>query len=127
MFVGRFSTYIESKKPKFRDVRETTYTELELDVKGCKNVYEALEKFCQTEQLEGPNNYPAEKLGLKVQSKLLVAWTSILSFFMQEACRFIRFESFPPVLRLNLRRFSYEPGRSSFIKVLLLSYRHAND
>ncbi len=46
------------------------YTDLQLDVKGCKNVYESFDKYVEVERLEGENKYQAEQFGLQVGSSL---------------------------------------------------------
>ncbi len=40
--------------------------DLQLDVKGCKDVYESFDKYVQVERLEGENKYHAEQFGLQV-------------------------------------------------------------
>jgi ubiquitin carboxyl-terminal hydrolase 7 len=57
-------------------VRVTRYAEadvffladLQLDVKGCKDVYESFDKYVEVERLEGDNKYHAEQLGLQVRT-----------------------------------------------------------
>jgi ubiquitin carboxyl-terminal hydrolase 7 len=39
---------------------------LQLDVKGCKNVYESFDKYIEVEKMEGDNKYHAEQYGLQV-------------------------------------------------------------
>ncbi len=45
-------------------------TDLQLDVKGCKDVYESFDKYVEVERLEGENKYQAEQFGLQVRSTL---------------------------------------------------------
>lgn len=52
--------------------------DLSLNVKGCKNIYESLEKYVETEMLVGENKYFAEGHGL------------------QDAKKGSLFQSFPP-------------------------------
>jgi ubiquitin carboxyl-terminal hydrolase 7 len=40
--------------------------DLQLDVKGCKDVYESFDKYVEVERLEGENKYHAEQFGLQV-------------------------------------------------------------
>ena len=40
-----------------------------------------------------------------------------MSFILQDARRFARFDSFPPVLQLHLKRFDYDPVRNLMVKV----------
>lgn len=43
-------------------------TDLQLDVKGCRDVYASFDKYVEVERLEGDNKYHAEKYGLQVIS-----------------------------------------------------------
>ena len=45
--------------------------DLQLDVKGCKDVYESFNKYVEVENLEGDNKYHAEHYGLQVVISLL--------------------------------------------------------
>lgn len=40
--------------------------DLQLDVKGCQDVYASFDKFVEVEHLEGDNKYHAEQYGLQV-------------------------------------------------------------
>lgn len=55
--------------------------------------------YVEVEKLEGENKYQAEGLGL------------------QDAEKGIIFESFPPVLHLQLKRFEYDIQRDAMVKV----------
>lgn len=46
----------------------TERADLQLDVKGCKDVYESFDKYVEVEKLEGENKYHAEQYGLQVRS-----------------------------------------------------------
>lgn len=39
---------------------------MQLDVKGCKDIYASFDKYCEVEVLEGDNQYNAEKHGMQV-------------------------------------------------------------
>lgn len=41
-------------------------SDLQLDVKGCRDVYASLDKYVEVERLEGDNRYHAESYGLQV-------------------------------------------------------------
>lgn len=41
-------------------------SDLQLDVKGCKDVYASFDKYVEVERLEGDNKYHAEEYGLQV-------------------------------------------------------------
>ena len=70
-----------------------------LDVKGMKNLYESFRDYVAIEMLDGKNKYPAGGFGL------------------QDAKKGIIFETFPPVLHLQLNRSEYDIQRGSLVKV----------
>jgi hypothetical protein len=41
--------------------------DLQLDVKGCRDVYASFDKYVEVERLEGDNKYHAEQHGLQVR------------------------------------------------------------
>jgi len=68
-------------------------------VKGNKNLYDSFKDYVAVEMLDGENKYQAEGLGL------------------QDAKKGIIFESFPPVLHLQLKRFEYDIQRDAMVKI----------
>jgi ubiquitin carboxyl-terminal hydrolase 7 len=76
--------------------------DIQLNVKGMKNLYESFKDYVAVETLDGENKYQAEGLGL------------------QDAKKGIIFESFPPVLHLQLKRFEYDVQRDAMVKVSLV-------
>ena len=40
------------------------FADLQLDVKGCRDVYDSFDKYVTVEHLEGDNKYCAEQYGL---------------------------------------------------------------
>lgn len=42
--------------------------DLQLDVKGCRDVYASFDKYVEVERLEGDNKYHAEQYGLQVSA-----------------------------------------------------------
>ena len=46
--------------------------DLQLDVKGCRDVYASFDKYVEVERLEGDNKYHAEHYGLQVSCYLPV-------------------------------------------------------
>ena len=64
-----------------------------------KNLYESFRDYVAVEMLDGENKYQAEGLGL------------------QDAKKGIIFESFPPVLHLQLKRFEYDIQRDAMVKI----------
>lgn len=49
----------------------TLVPDLQLDVKGCKDIYASFDKYVEVERLEGDNKYHAEQYGLQVSHLLL--------------------------------------------------------
>ena len=43
--------------------------DLQLDVKGCRDVYASFDKYVEVERLEGDNKYHAEQYGLQVNAQ----------------------------------------------------------
>jgi ubiquitin carboxyl-terminal hydrolase 7 len=64
-----------------------------------KNLYESFKDYVQVEMLDGDNKYQAEGFGL------------------QDAKKGIIFQSFPPVLHLQLKRFEYDIQRDAMVKI----------
>lgn len=64
-----------------------------------KDLEASFRNYVEVEKMEGDNKYQAEGLGL------------------QDAQKGIIFESFPPVLHLQLKRFEYDVQRDAMVKV----------
>ena len=59
LFTGKVCSFIKCLDVDFESVREQEFGDIQLDVKGCANVYESLRKFTMPERLEGENQYVA--------------------------------------------------------------------
>lgn len=171
-----------SRAPAARDLLRPL---LQLDVKGCKDIYASFDKYCEVEVLEGDNQYNAEKHGMQVQlvwdahaecasygglqhgsgggsaamrcpflpcsvvyrlgaqegKHAQASMPALASCFcrhlwprprtpppgrarprsapvpLQDARKGILFESFPPVLQLQLKRFEYDFMKDMMVKV----------
>ena len=77
----------------------TSPLDIQLNVKGMKNLYESFKDYVAVETLDGDNKYMAEGYGL------------------QDAKKGIIFQHFPPVLHLQLKRFEYDIQRDAMVKV----------
>jgi len=73
--------------------------DISLNIKGMKNLHESFKDYVAVEMMEGENKYQAEGFGL------------------QDAKKGILFQSFPPVLHLQLKRFEYDVQRDAMAKV----------
>lgn len=99
LFEGHAVNYIECINVDYKSTRKEAFQDLQLDVKGCKDVYESFEKYVEVEDLTGDNKYRAEGHGL------------------QDAKKGVLFEDFPPVLELQLKRFEYDFQRDVMVKI----------
>ncbi|THG12020.1 hypothetical protein TEA_020733 [Camellia sinensis var. sinensis] len=90
LFEGHHMNYIECINVDFKSTRKESFYDLQLDVKGCRDVYASFDKYVEVERLEGDNKYQAEQYGL------------------QDAKKGVLFIDFPPVLQLQLKRFEYD-------------------
>ncbi|RXH93032.1 hypothetical protein DVH24_013608 [Malus domestica] len=98
LFEGHQMNYIECINVDYKSTRKESFYDLQLDVKGCRDVYASFDKYVEVERLEGDNKYHAEQYGL------------------QDAKKGVLFIDFPPVLQLQLKRFEYDFMRDTMVK-----------
>ncbi|GAB4824573.1 CSN-associated deubiquitinating enzyme Ubp12 [Ancistrocladus abbreviatus] len=99
LFEGHHMNYIECINVDYKSTRKESFYDLQLDVKGCRDVYASFDKYVEVERLEGDNKYHAEHHGL------------------QDARKGVLFIDFPPVLQLQLKRFEYDFMRDTMVKI----------
>uniref|UniRef100_A0A0E0F6V7 ubiquitinyl hydrolase 1 n=1 Tax=Oryza meridionalis TaxID=40149 RepID=A0A0E0F6V7_9ORYZ len=99
LFEGHHINYIECINVDYKSNRKESFYDLQLDVKGCRDVYASFDKYVEVERLEGDNKYHAENHGL------------------QDAKKGVLFLDFPPVLQLQLKRFEYDYMRDTMVKI----------
>jgi ubiquitin carboxyl-terminal hydrolase 7 len=99
LFEGHTLNYIDCINIDFKSSRKEAFQDLQLDVKGCSNIYESFDKYCEVETLEGDNKYEAEGHG------------------KQDARKGVLFENLPPVLNLHLKRFEYDYTKDAMVKI----------
>ncbi|KAJ4829155.1 ubiquitin carboxyl-terminal hydrolase 13 [Turnera subulata] len=99
LFEGHNMNYLECINVDYKSTRKESFYDLQLDVKGCRDVYASFDKYVEVEHLEGDNKYQAEHYGL------------------QDARKGVLFTDFPPVLQLQLKRFEYDYTRDSMVKI----------
>lgn len=75
------------------------FADIQLNVKGMRTLRDSFQDYIAVETLEGDNKYQAEGHGL------------------QDAKKGVIFQSFPPVLHLQLKRFEYDIQRDAMVKV----------
>jgi ubiquitin carboxyl-terminal hydrolase 7 len=83
----------------YESSREEDFFDIQLDIKGMKNVYESFDKYVETERMDGENMYAAGDHG------------------KQDADKGVGFLSFPPVLHLHLKRFEYNVMADATVKI----------
>ncbi|XP_070665819.1 ubiquitin C-terminal hydrolase 13-like isoform X2 [Malus domestica] len=99
LFEGHYRNYIECFNVDYKSTWKESFYDLQLDVKGCRDVYASFSKFLEVKRLEGDNKYHSEELGL------------------QDAKKGVLFIDFPPVLQLQLKRFEYDFMRDTTVKI----------
>lgn len=100
LFVGKSKTYISCINVDFESSRLEDFWDIQLNVRGNKNLHESFMDYIQVETLEGENKYDAGE-----------------PYKLQDAKKGVIFESFPPVLHLQLKRFEYDINRDAMMKV----------
>jgi len=83
----------------FDSCREEVFYDLSLDVQGCRDLQQSLDKYTEVELLEGENAYSSEKYGRQPAEK---------------GCKFLKL---PPVLHLQLKRWVYDVYTDSSKKI----------
>ena len=84
----------------FESVREEDFYDIQLDVDGCRDIYESFRQYTRRELLEGANQYDAgEGLG------------------KQDAEKGLAFSQLPPILTIHLKRFQFDMRKMGFSKI----------
>jgi ubiquitin C-terminal hydrolase len=100
LFEGKILNYIECVNVEYKSTREESFYDLSLNVKGCRNIYESFDKYCEVEMMDGDNKYRADGFA-----------------DLQEAKKGVKFLRLPPVLQLHLKRFEYDFHRDAMVKI----------
>ncbi|KAI3893575.1 hypothetical protein MKW92_052245 [Papaver armeniacum] len=66
LFEGHYMNYIECTNVDHKSTGKVSFCDLQLGVKGCRDVYASFNKYVEVERLEGDNKYHAEDHGLQV-------------------------------------------------------------
>ncbi|KAJ2524768.1 ubiquitin-specific protease ubp15 [Coemansia sp. RSA 2049] len=99
LFEGKMKSYVRCVNVEYESSRVENYYDIALNVKGCATLRDSFANYCEVEMLDGENKYQAEGHGL------------------QDARKGVIFESFPPVLQLQLKRFEYDFTRDAMVKI----------
>ena len=96
---GQLESFIKCTNVSYESSRAESFYDIQLDVKGCKDLVASFRKFVEVERLEGENQYEAEGHG------------------KQDAEKGFRFTALPPVLTIHLKRFEYDAVHDGMVKV----------
>ncbi len=99
IFVGKMKSFIRCVNVDYESSRTEDFWDIQLNVKGLKNIKQSFENYIEMELLDGENKYDAAGYGLQAAQKGVV------------------FEYFPPVLHLQLKRFEYNFEYDQLMKV----------
>merc|ERR1719238_2033653 len=99
LFCGKFTNYVSCVHVDDKSLRDEEYYDLQMPVKGCKDLYASLDEYVKEEILEGENQYHSDRYG------------------KQDAKKGVLFKSLPPVLELHLRRFEYDFQTDAMAKI----------
>lgn len=105
LFVGKTKMYLSCINVKYESSRVEEFWDIQLNVRGNKDLDDSFRDYIQVETLEGENKYDAGP-----------------PYGLQDAKKGVIFESFPPVLHLHLKRFEYDIQRDAMMKI---NDRHA--
>ncbi|KAL4510627.1 hypothetical protein ABPG72_004781 [Tetrahymena utriculariae] len=98
LFQGKIQNYIKCINVEYESVKEESFFEISLNLKGCKNIYESLDDYVKEELLEKDNKYD----------------TGDVRYQKQDAKKGIKILELPPILFFHLKRFQfdYQTGRN---------------
>lgn len=99
LFRGKFTNYVRCINVADESQRDEDFYDLQIPVKGCKDLYASLDEYVKEEILDGDNQYHSETYG------------------KQDAKKGVAFKSLPPVLELHLRRFEYDFTTDAMAKI----------
>lgn len=99
LFEGKMANEITCVDFDYTSRKEEKFNDIQLNVKGCKNIYDSFNKFTEKEILDGDDKYLVEGRG------------------KEKAIKTMRFITLPPVLILQLKRFEYNPKKEQMDKI----------
>jgi ubiquitin C-terminal hydrolase len=100
LFQGISESFIKCKDIEYESKREEVFADIQLAIKGSKNLQDAIENYLAIEELVGDNAYDTEKFGKR------------------DAIKGVRFKKLPKVLIFHLSRFEYDYRFDENVKVL---------
>ena len=99
LFRGQLLQQIRCVDIAHESSRCEDFIDLQLDVKGCGNIYESFGRYVEPVMLTGEMQYEAEGHG------------------KQDARKSVRFLRLPAVLQIQLKRFEYKASRGMMTKI----------
>ncbi|ANZ75718.1 BA75_03298T0 [Komagataella pastoris] len=99
IFVGKMKSFIRCIHVDYESSRIEDFWDIQLNVKNMGSLQNSFENYIELETLSGENKYDASGFGL------------------QDAEKGVVFESFPPVLHLQLKRFEYDFVYDQLVKI----------
>ena len=99
LFEGKYLNYIKCINIDFHSEKMEKFYDLQLTIKGYKDIYQSLDDYIKEEILDNDNKYDTEKYG------------------KQKAKKRIKFIKFPPVLILQLKRIEYNSRKEIMVKI----------
>ena len=100
LFAGTSSSFIKCINVPYESKREEDFYDIQLDVKGCEDVYASFKRYIAKEVLDGDNQYDAGE-----------------QYGKQDAEKGVIFTYLPPVLTIHLKRFDFDLTRMAFAKI----------
>lgn len=91
LFVGKMKSFIKCINVPYESSRVEDFWDIQLNVKGFNNLTDSFKNYIELEMLTDDNKYQAGD-----------------EYGYQDAKKGVVFESFPPVLHLQLKRFEYD-------------------
>ena len=68
LFEGHMHMFIECINVDYKSTRRESFMDLQLDVKGCKNIYDSFDKYCEVEVMDGQNQYKTDDHSMQVHA-----------------------------------------------------------
>ena len=99
LFRGKLKNVLKCINVNYESVREESFYDLQLTIKGIKNLQESFERYVAAEMLCGDNQYRTDDFGL------------------QDAKKFVTFWAFPPVLHVHLERYAFDMMAEATVKI----------
>ncbi len=67
LFEGHMHMFIECINVDYKSTRRESFMDLQLDVKGCKDIYSSFDKYCEVEVMDGQNQYQTDEHGMQAR------------------------------------------------------------